>query len=82
LIGEIIFTECNFVLRGDVGGVGGDVGDDSGACCVAVGGFLGCSTVFGVPCWALTILILVETAHNKLKPSTIATIGDLFIDNY
>jgi hypothetical protein len=59
LIGEIILTECNFVLRGDVGGVGGDVGDDSGACCVAVGGFLGCSTVFGIPCWALTILILV-----------------------
>jgi hypothetical protein len=78
LIGEIIFTECNFVLRGDVGGVGGD----GGACWVAAGGFLGCSTVFGVPCWALTILILVETAHNKLKPSTIATIGDLFIDNY
>jgi hypothetical protein len=52
LIGEIILTECNFVLRGDAGGVDGDDGDDGddGACCVAVGGFLGCSTVFGIPC--------------------------------
>ena len=49
LVGEIILTVCNFVLRDDVGGVDGDDGD-GGACCVAVGGFLGCRTVFGIPC--------------------------------
>ena len=28
LVGEIILTVCNFVLRDDVGGVDGDDGDD------------------------------------------------------